>query len=76
MPVAAVTGAGRPTVSSGSMRATQAPISAAPPTLNLIFRAGSVMTAHSVTSLPVPAVVGTQIVGGMRRLIGCGSAHS
>ena len=41
-----------------------------PPTLNLIFRVGSVMTAHSVTSLPVPDVVGTAIIGGMRELIG------
>jgi len=31
---------------------------------------GSVMTAHRVTSLPVPAVVGTAIIGGMRALIG------
>jgi len=41
-----------------------------PPTLNLSFRAGSVMTAQSVTSLPVPDVVGTAIRGGMREWIG------
>ena len=76
MPVPAVTAGGSSSVSSGSIRATQAPIRPVPPTLNLILRAGSVITAHSVTSLPVPAVVGTQIVGGMRFLIGCGSAHS
>src|SRR5262245_65830565 len=76
MPVPAVTPAGRSSVSSGSISASQAPISAVPPTLNLILRFGSVITAQSVTSLPVPAVVGTQIVGGMRRRIGCGSAHS
>ena len=40
------------------------------------LRAGSVITAHSVTSLPVPAVVGTHTSGGIRTLIGWGSAHS
>ena len=70
MPVPAVTGAGSLTVSSGSITATQDAMFGVPPTLNLIFRFGSVMTAHSVTSLPVPAVVGTAIRGGMRLLIG------
>ena len=65
MPVPAVTPAGRPRVSSGSMSATQAAMLGVPPTLNLIFRSGSVMTAQSVTSLPVPAVVGTAIRGGI-----------
>ena len=58
------------TVSSGSITATHAAMCGVPPTLNLIFRFGSVMTAHSVTSLPVPAVVGTAIIGGMRERIG------
>src|SRR5438067_3725683 len=57
-------------MSSGSTSATCAPISGVPPTLNLIFRSGSVMTAHSVASLPVPAVVGTATSGGMRLVIG------
>src|SRR5690242_16837410 len=70
MPVPAVTAGGSLTVSSGSMSATHAAMSGVPPTLNLILRLGSVMTAHSVTSLPVPAVVGTAIIGGMRERIG------
>ncbi len=70
IPVPAVTPAGSFTVSSGSIRATHDAMSGVPPTLNLIFRLGSVMTAHSVTSLPVPAVVGTAIIGGMRERIG------
>ena len=70
MPVPAVTGGGSFTVSSGSMTATHAAMSEVPPTLNLILRFGSVMTAHSVTSLPVPAVVGTAIIGGMRDRMG------
>ena len=53
-------------MSSGSMSATCAPISGVPPTLNLIFRSWSVITAQSVTSLPVPAVVGIATSGGMR----------
>ena len=57
-------------MSSGSMSATCAPISGVPPTLNLILRSRSVITAHSVTSLPVPAVVGIATSGGMRSLIG------
>ena len=36
------------------MSATCAPIRAVPPTLNFILRSWSVMTAQSVTSLPVP----------------------
>ena len=52
------------------MSATCAPIRAVPPTLNFILRSRSVITAQSVTSLPVPAVVGTVTSGGMRREIG------
>ena len=70
MPVPAVTGPGSLTLSSGSMSATHDAMFDVPPTLNLIFRLGSVITAHSVTSLPVPAVVGTAIIGGMRFLTG------
>ena len=66
MPVPAVTGAGSLMVSSGSMTATQDAMLGVPPTLNLIFRLGSVITAQRVTSLPVPAVVGTAINGGIR----------
>jgi len=70
MPVPAVTPAGNLTLSSGSISATHAAMFGVPPTLNLILRLGSVITAHSVTSLPVPAVVGTAIIGGMRDVIG------
>src|ERR1700693_274209 len=70
MPVTAVTPGGSLIVSSGSISATHDAMSGVPPTLNLILRLGSVMTAHSVTSLPVPAVVGTAIIGGMRERIG------
>src|SRR5881397_1088251 len=77
MPVPAVTAGGSLTVSSGSITATQAAMWGVPPTLNLILRVGSVMTAHSVTSLPVPAVVGTAIIGGMRERIGlCPHSYS
>ena len=55
-------------MSSGSISATCAPISGVPPTLNLILRSWSVITAQSVTSLPVPAVVGIATSGGMRSL--------
>src|SRR2546428_11008245 len=72
MPVPAVTAGGSLTVSSGSITATQAAMWGVPPTLNLILRVGSVMTAHSVTSLPVPAVVGTAIIGGIPERIGLG----
>ena len=58
------------TLSSGSISATHDAMFGVPPTLNLIFRLGSVITAHSVTSLPVPAVVGTAIIGGMRLAMG------
>src|ERR1700737_4360596 len=54
MPVPAVTPAGRLTLSAGSMRATQAAMFGVPPTLNFTLRSGSVITAQSVTSLPVP----------------------
>ena len=70
MPVPAVTPAGRLTLSCGSMSATQDAMFGVPPTLNLILRSGSVITAQSVTSLPVPAVVGTATSGGMREWIG------
>ena len=70
MPVAAVIAGGSPSISSGSTIATCAPMSGVPPTLNLIRRSWSVMTAQSVTSLPVPAVVGIATSGGMRRSIG------
>src|SRR5437879_13560682 len=70
MPVPAVTAGGSFTVSSGSITATHDAMFGVPPTLNLIFRFGSVMTAHNVTSLPVPAVVGTALLGGIRELLG------
>src|SRR2546425_4193166 len=73
MPVPAVTGPGSLTLSSGSMSATHDAILDVPPTLNLIFRFGSVITAHKVTSLPVPAVVGTAIIGGVGVFIGAGA---
>src|SRR3989449_7166234 len=64
MPVPAVTPAGRLTLSAGSTRATQDAMLGVPPTLNFTFRSGSVITAQRVTSLPVPAVVGTATSGG------------
>src|SRR2546426_3854559 len=70
MPVPAVTPAGRLTLSAGSTRATQDAMLGVPPTLNFTFRSGSVITAQSVTSLPVPAVVGTATSGGIRGGIG------
>ena len=42
----------------------------------LKFTVVDVPEAARVTSLPVPAVVGIQIVGGIRCLMGWGSAHS
>src|SRR5256885_16848022 len=66
MPVPAVTPAGRLTLSAGSTSATQDAMLGVPPTLNFTFRSGSVITAQSVTSLPVPAVVGTATSGGAR----------
>ena len=75
-PVLAVMCAGMSSISSGSISATYGAISPVPPALYLMWRAGSVITDQRVTSLPVPAVVGTVIRGGMRFLIGCGSAHS
>ena len=68
--------AGRSKVSSGSISSTHAAMSGAPPTLNLTLRSGSVTTAQRVALPPLPAVVGMQMVGGIRRSIGCGSAHS
>ena len=64
MPVDAVMSAGRASVSSGSTSATVAAIRGLP-TLNLNDRAASVMTDQKVTSLPVPAVVGMVIKGGI-----------
>ena len=61
---------GKLTVRAGSIRATHGARFGVPPTLNLIFRSGSVITAHRVTSLPVPAVVGTAMSGGIRLVIG------
>lgn len=69
MPVPAVKSAGRLVYSMGSMKATCAAI-ITPPTLNLYSRSSSLITAHSVTSLPVPAVVGTATRGGMRLVSG------
>src|SRR2546421_7362142 len=66
MPVPAVTPAGRLTLSAGSTSATHDAMLGVPPTLNFTFRSGSVITAQSVTSLPVPAVGGTATSGGMR----------
>src|SRR2546423_8728155 len=66
MPVPAVTPAGRLTLSAGSTSATHDAMLGVPPTLNFTFRSGSVITAQSVTSLPVPAVVGTATSGGVR----------
>src|SRR5260370_10871894 len=57
-------------VGAGSKTAKQDEMFGLPSTLNLIFRFGSVITAQRVTSLPVPAVVGTAIRGGMRFAIG------
>ena len=70
MPVPAVTPAGRLTLNDGSTRATQEAMFGVPPTLNFTLRSGSVITAQRVTSLPVPAVVGTATSGGMREWIG------
>src|SRR2546421_3098306 len=66
MPVPAVTPAGRLTLSAGSTSATHDAMLGVPPTLNFTFRSGSVITAQSVTSLPVPAVVGAPTSGGVR----------
>src|SRR5256714_15259413 len=65
MPVPAVTPAGRLTLSAGSTSATQDAMLGVPPTLNFTFRSGSVITAQSVTSLPVPAVGGAATSGGV-----------
>src|SRR5256885_15376339 len=70
MPVPAVTPAGRLTLSAGSTSATQDAMLGVPPTLNFTFRSGSVITAQSVTSLPVPAVGGAATNGGMREWVG------
>src|SRR6184192_3378276 len=70
MPVPAVTPAGRLTLNAGSTSATHDAMFGVPPTLNFTFRSGSVITAQSVASLPVPAVVGTATSGGMRVVIG------
>src|SRR2546425_11751019 len=70
MPVPAVTPAGRLTLSAGSTSATHDAMLGVPPTLNFTFRSGSVITAQRVTSLPVPAVVGTATSGGGRAGVG------
>ena len=62
MPLAAVTGGGQDTVSSGSTSATRGIISGLR-RLALIRCAGEASTALAVTSAPVPAVVGTATQG-------------
>ena len=69
MPVAAVSGFGIPTVNPGSRRemfdmfngVTMARFRH----LSVVFREVSVIMAPCETSLPVPAVVGMQMSGGM-----------
>src|SRR5256885_16326664 len=70
MPVPAVTPAGRLTLNDGSTSATHDAMFGVPPTLNFTLRSGSVITAQRVTSLPVPAVVGTATSGGVREGVG------
>src|SRR5512135_1172558 len=63
MPVEAVSGAGRPTIMAGSLKAMVGVILAV---AKIIFTWVSVLviTAKRVTSLPVPAVVLTAMNGG------------
>ena len=58
MPVAAVTGAGSPTISVGSSAAMRGTRRGSMMT-TLSLASGSEITAATVTSEPVPAVVGT-----------------
>jgi hypothetical protein len=62
MPAAAVTWAGRPSVSAGSTMAMSARMQGST-TPTLFPVAGSVRTATNVASEPVPAVVGISTVG-------------
>ena len=64
MPVAAVGPGGNPNVSSGSQMATDG-ISGGANTTALRWPSVSVTTALRPTSLPVPAVVGSAIIGGI-----------
>ena len=67
--MAAVTAAGRPTVSSGSANTARAS-SRGEKTIFLTWVCSSEMTALRPTSLPVPAVVGTATQGGISRSMG------
>ena len=58
MPVAAVMCGGRPVIRLGSSAAILGTMRGSTIT-SLLWRSGSEMTAATVTSLPVPAVVGT-----------------
>ena len=75
MPVAAVTLAGRSSVSSGSAKTARAS-SRGEKTIFLTWVSSSEMTALRPTSLPVPDVVGTgHPVGKRRRRSGARSAR-
>ena len=67
-PLAAVTGGGHDTVSSGSTSATRGIISGLR-RLALSRCPGAASTAFAVTSAPVPAVVGTATHGRAGRVI-------
>ena len=67
-PLAAVTGGGQDTVSSGSTSATRGIISGLR-RLALRWCSGTASTALAVTSAPVPAVVGTATQGAAGRVI-------
>ena len=58
MPVAAVMGGGRPVIRLGSSAAILGTMRVSTIT-SLLLRSGSEITAATVTSEPVPAVVGT-----------------
>ena len=62
MPVAAVMAGGRPVISAGSSAATLGTSRVSTITI-LLLRSGSAITAATVTSEPVPAVVGTAYTG-------------
>ena len=64
MPTAALSAAGRPTVSSGS-RTTRAGCIAGWKMIFLVWSRSSVMTEALPTSEPVPEVVGTATTGAM-----------
>src|SRR5699024_4531676 len=65
IPVIAVTCGGIDVCNSGSIIVKCAAING-PPVLNLYSLSSSVITAHCVTSEPVPAVVGIVVKGGIR----------